>query len=90
LTLDFPNGISFNRLLLQEFISLGQRVKHFKVEVKTGEGYKEIANETTIGYKRILRLPNTNTSRIKITILDAKDIPLISNIGVYMTENEPE
>ena len=54
------------------------------------EGYKEIANETTIGYKRILRLPDTITKQIKITILDAKDIPLISNIGVYMAENEPE
>lgn len=90
LTLDFSNEISFNRLLLQEFILLGQRVKRFKVEVKVKDGFKEIANETTIGYKRILRLPDTITKQIKITMLDAKDIPLISNIGVYLAENEPE
>jgi alpha-L-fucosidase len=89
LTIDFPDEISFNRLLLQEFIPLGQRVKRFKVEAKTAEGYKEIANETTIGYNRILRLPNTNTKQIKITVLDAKDIPLISSIGVYLAETEP-
>ena len=87
--LDFGKEISFNRLLLQEHITLGQRVKTFKVEALIAGEYQEIASETTIGYKRILRLPNTNSSKLKISILDAKACPLIANIEVYHATSEP-
>lgn len=42
-----------------------------------------MAKETTIGYKRILRLPDTKTSAVKFTILDAKDSPVISHLAFY-------
>ena len=39
--------------------------------------------QTTIGYKRILRLPTVLSDKIRINILDAKACPLISNVEVY-------
>jgi F5/8 type C domain. len=68
---------------LQEFIALGQRVKAFSVSVLDGKEYREIANETTIGYKRILRLPNTTTKSVRISILDAKASPVISEVKLF-------
>lgn len=68
---------------MQEYIRLGQRVKSFKVEANVDGQWRELARETTIGYKRILRLPTVTATQVRISILDAKACPLISNIGIY-------
>lgn len=36
LTIDFGKDLSFNRVLLQEFIALGQRVEKFQIEAWDG------------------------------------------------------
>lgn len=81
--LDFGKEISFNRLLLQEFVNLGQRVKAFSLEKEVNGAWEKVAEGTTIGYKRILRFPDTKAQKIRVNFTDAKDIPVISEIGVY-------
>lgn len=83
LTVDFGKPTAFNRFLVQEPIRLGQRVKAFTVEALIGDSWTEIAKETTIGYKRILRFPTVTATQLRLTILDAKGCPLISNLEVY-------
>ncbi|UTA68638.1 alpha-L-fucosidase [Emticicia sp. 21SJ11W-3] len=83
LTLQYTKPISFNRFLVQEPIKLGQRVKAFSVEALVKGQWQEIARETTIGYKRILRFPTIEATQIRFTILDAKSTPLISNLEIY-------
>lgn len=88
--IQFDQETLFNRLLLQENIKLGQRVKSFKVEAMIDGEYATIANETTIGYKRILRLSDTKTGKLRITIIDAKGSPTLSNIEVFNATTEPK
>lgn len=83
LIISFDKPTVFNRFLVQEYIRLGQRVKLFKVEAFINQEWKELANETTIGYKRILCFPTVEATKIRFTILDAKSNPLISNIEIY-------
>ena len=83
LILDFGKEISFNRLLLQEYTPLGQRVKAFSLEREVAGNWEKIAEGTTIGYKRILRFEDVKAQRIRIKFLDGKDIPLISKVGIY-------
>ena len=83
LTLDFGKATSFNRFLVQEYIRLGQRVKSFTVEALVDGQWQQVAEETTIGYKRILRFPTVEAAQVRLTITDAKACPLIANIGVY-------
>jgi alpha-L-fucosidase len=83
INLNFKKAVTFNRLLLQEYIALGQRVKRFKVEVLDHGQYKEIANETTIGHKRILLLPDTKTKAVRITITGAKACPVLSEVQLF-------
>ena len=83
LTLDFGEPISFNRILLQEYIRLGQRVRAFTIEANINGEWKEMTRETTIGYKRILRLPTVKATQIRFTVTDSKACPVISNIAVY-------
>ncbi|MCM5527577.1 alpha-L-fucosidase [Parasegetibacter sp. NRK P23] len=83
LVLDLPAPVVFNRFLVQERISLGQRVKSFTVEVFADGSWKEVAAGTTIGYKRILRFPGVKASKLRFNIKDAKACPAISTIGLY-------
>lgn len=70
-------------IVLQEYIKLGQRVKKFSIEVwKNGTWYK-VADGTTIGYKRILRIEPVLGSKVRVNILDSKACPVISNAEVY-------
>ncbi|MEN2399013.1 alpha-L-fucosidase [Flavobacterium sp. MC2016-06] len=79
----FKKPTELNRILLQEDIKLGQRIKAFTVEAKVDGNWKTIATETTIGYKRILRVDRVKASALKINITDAKASIVISNIQAY-------
>ncbi|RBL92292.1 alpha-L-fucosidase [Chitinophaga flava] len=81
--LSFPKPVTFNRLVLQEYIALGQRVEAFSVDILENGKRKEIARETTIGHKRILRLPDYTTTEVYINITDAKACPVISEVQLY-------
>ncbi len=83
ITLIFENPKDVNRLLLQEYIKLGQRVKAFNVEAEVDGKWKQIDTQTTIGSKRILRFNTVKASKIRINITDAKASPVIANIAVY-------
>ncbi len=77
----------FNCLVLREDIASGQRVKSFKVEVKDKDNsWTEVAEGTTIGFKRILQLGIQQGSQIKVTITNSKAIPSISEVGVYQVD----
>lgn len=75
--------INFDRLLLQENITIGQRVEKFKLEAMIDGKWKGIGEGTTIGYKRILRFPELTTNKIRLTILQSRANPAIASFGLY-------
>jgi alpha-L-fucosidase len=81
LELDKPQEVKY--VLLQEYIKLGQRVKSFTIEVWSGGRWIPVAEATTIGYKRIVKLEPVQTDRIRISILASKACPLISNVEIF-------
>jgi len=83
LIIDFGTKTTFNRFLVQEYITLGQRVKLFSIEAWINDAWKEIDAQTTIGAKRILRFDNVSSDKLRFNILDSKASPTISNIEVY-------
>lgn len=85
----FEMPVTFNRIMLQEYIPKGQRVKNFEVEIlKDGRWEKIDCGEetTTIGYKRILRFSTVESCGIKVRILDSRGPICMNNIGVYYAE----
>ena len=83
MTIDLGKPTTFNRFLVQEYIRLGQRVKAFTVEALVDGSWQEVANGTTIGYKRILIFPSVKATKVRFNITDSKACPVISNIGIY-------
>ena len=84
LTFDLGAEKTFNRILLQEYIPLGQRIKAFTIKVLTADGsWKEIASETTIGFKRIVPVETVTTSKIEVDVSSFAS-PIINNFGLFM------
>jgi len=77
-----------NRIIIQEYIKLGQRVQEFKVSAYVNGAWIPVCTGTTIGYKVIRKFPAVKTSRIKITISKSKACPVISNIELYRSPGE--
>ena len=82
-TLSFAKPTRFARVVLQEFIRLGQRVEAFTVEAEVNGAWKTIAEGTTVGYKRIVRCEPTTAARVRVNITRARACPTLAAIAVY-------
>lgn len=86
----FDTPTRMNRMMLQEYIPLGQRVKAFVVEYLDKDTWLPVKlNEetTTIGYKRLLRFETVETKGIRIRITDARGPLCLSSVEVYDAGN---
>jgi alpha-L-fucosidase len=83
LELKLPGLTPVKYIVLQEYIKLGQRVKTFNVEVWKDNAWVKVADATTIGYKRILKIDPQSTDKIRVNITASKACPLISSIKIY-------
>jgi alpha-L-fucosidase len=83
LELDLGAPTDFDRILLQEPIRFGQRISAFAVEARVDGGWKPLSTGTTIGYKRLLRLPAVTADRVRVRIEDANNAPALSRLGLF-------
>lgn len=84
-TVTLPEPRQFNRVQIQEYIPLGQRVAAFSIETLGEDGqWKTIANETTIGYKRIVHTPVTVATAVRVNIEESLACPVINGFALYM------
>ena len=83
-------GSRINTVLLQEQIAKGQRVEAFVIETLAPDGWRQVGEGTTIGYKRLVRIPETETDRLRITVVGTRLRARISRIAAYLVpEAEP-
>ena len=80
---DVKSGYVFNTLMIREDIANGQRVESFTLEGLYDSQWQKIAEGTTIGYKRLLKFPDTSTDKIRITIGSTRSTARISEVGLY-------
>lgn len=89
LDITLPEEKTFNLVMLQEYIPLGQRIKSFSIEAQDkGGNWKEIASETTIGYKRIVPVEKTVAKALRINIKDAFACPVVNGFGLFLDEEK--
>lgn len=91
-TLDFRKPTAFNRFVAEERISLGQRVKKFKLEAMVDGKWVALKDAlvegsdglTTIGHRRIVCFPTVTATKLRFTVVDSKACPVLSKLGVYL------
>ena len=75
-----------SKLLLQEYIPMGQRVSSFSVYYLKGKAWEAVPQKeetTTIGYKRILRFNEIRTKALRIVINNARGPVCLSNVEAF-------
>ena len=70
-------------LVLKEMISLSQRIEKFTISYMKDRKEKVVTTGTTVGYKKIVVLPEILTDELIIRIVDSRVAPTLSFIGVY-------
>lgn len=87
ITINFKDVKVFNRVMLQEYIPLGQRIKAFTIDAQLSDGsWKEIASATTIGYKRIVLTDRTAAKALRINIKNSFACPVLNGFGLYLDD----
>lgn len=88
LSVSFMEEQEFNRFMIQENITEGQRVENFRLEYKQNGNWQLVSEGTTIGYKRILRFPKVKAKEVRLVIQRSRDIPQIAEVGLYLASKE--
>ncbi|MDR0845234.1 MAG: alpha-L-fucosidase [Tannerella sp.] len=82
--LEQPSTI--DRAVIQENITLGERVLKYSVKGKKGDVWIDLSSGTNIGHKHIDKFQPQSVSEIKLIITEAKAEPQIKNFAIFEAE----
>ncbi|WP_017257286.1 discoidin domain-containing protein [Pedobacter arcticus] len=74
---------TFDVLLLQENITVGQRIEKFVLEYWSGKTWEQAAQGTTVGYKRLITFKPISTTKVRLKIEQSRLNPTISEFGLF-------
>jgi alpha-L-fucosidase len=92
LTFDLKTSQTFDVLMLQEVIRLGERTTGWSVDYSAdGHHWRpipEAAGKQTIGYKWIIAFPPTTARYVRLRITAGKACPALHSFGLYRRQFE--
>jgi alpha-L-fucosidase len=82
--LTLPAARTFDVISAQEDLGIGMRVESYAVDAWNGSSWNQIASDTTIGHKKLIRLASpVTTSQVRLRITGSRAAPGIAEIGLY-------
>ena len=85
-TVSLKKPEAFNRLVLQEDLHLGQRIAAFTVEARVEGQWETVAEETTVGFKRIVLLPDVTADAVRVRVDESLAKPYLCSIAIYQDD----
>lgn len=86
LSLDLKGKQKGNYYILQEDITLGERIRAYRVEARTGGKWVTVAKGTSVGHKRIECFGPVEATAFRVVVEQCTDTPQIRNFSVYYAE----
>lgn len=86
LALDLKGKQKVNYYILQEDITLGERIRAYRVEARTGGKWVTVAKGTSVGHKRIERFDPVEATAFRVVVEQCTDSPRIRDFSVYYAE----
>ena len=83
LTIRLPGRRTVSIVRCEEGIALGQRIETFAVDVWLDGAWRTVAEATTVGPRRILRLAPVVTDRLRVRITKSAAPPVLTEVCVY-------
>jgi hypothetical protein len=83
-TINIPQQKSFSKIVIQENIQEGERVRSFVIEANINDQWKIIKEGTCIGHKYIGLLDTPiKATAVRLTIKEATSAPMIKTFALY-------
>ena len=79
----FPEPTTLDRIVMQEAIQLGQRVRKYAVDIHDGTDWTRVHEGTSIGHKKIDILPASVTARGVRVVFEATGAPGLRSFAAY-------
>lgn len=76
----------FDVVLTQEYIAEGQRVEAYTVDAFSEGAWRQIAQGSTVGHKKLDRCGPVTATRVRWTVQRANAQPLLRAVGLYRTQ----
>ncbi len=83
LVIDLGKEMTFDRIVLKEYIQSGQRIERFQLAYKQGEEWVSLYAGTVVGYKKICSFQQLNARYIQLKVTESRINPTLSSFGVY-------
>lgn len=85
----FSAPATIDRVVSMEDISLGERVRAYRIEALVDGEWKPLAKGTAIGHKRIDRVPPTLAEGVRLVITASAGEPVVRSLAAYAAIPEP-
>ena len=72
-----------DRCIISEDISGGERIRKYRIEARTPEGWREICRGESVGHKRIESFPAICASGMRLVIEQDIDTPMLKEFSVF-------
>ena len=84
LTVEFGRPTAFDVVRLGERIELGQRIRAATVEARHGAAWTPIGSVTSVGYRRLIRLPRPVTAdAVRVRVTQCPAAVVLADVGVF-------
>lgn len=83
LALNLKTYKKIDHLILMEYITQGERIREFKIEGKTKNGWQLISKGSNVGHKFISRFKELEVSALRLSISKSLAEPIIKDFSTY-------